>query len=243
MSEHDLLVESSGAKRWYGFAALPSHSTVSSPTSRPSARGAASRARCRASHAPRLFALRSRRIAAAAAGRAAARSSGAWRPRSSRSWRKCPTSRRYAPLRSIHGASCVSLGGTCIPTPERADDRPSQTDLLNVWKLFHVYHIETDEEGKKRTLREQLDYLEDKPSVRLSREQYESMIGLEQNRYRCAARHVSPPGFRPGAAAHDGARVHLRQGRARLPVQRCAARALHPASRRVVPASRPPDVS
>jgi len=54
-----------------------------------------------------------------------------------------------------------------------------QTDLLNVWKLFHMYHLEA-----RGTLKQQKEYLKDKTQVRLSRDEYESMIGLEQNRYR-----------------------------------------------------------
>ena len=54
-----------------------------------------------------------------------------------------------------------------------------QADLLNVWKIFHMYHLDA-----RGTQRQQAEYLAGKQSVRLSREQYESILGLEQNRYR-----------------------------------------------------------
>ena len=54
-----------------------------------------------------------------------------------------------------------------------------QADLLNVWRIFHMYHLDA-----RGTQRQQAEYLAGKQSVRLSREQYESILGLEQNRYR-----------------------------------------------------------
>lgn len=54
-----------------------------------------------------------------------------------------------------------------------------QTDLLNVWRIFHMYHLDA-----RGTQRQQEEYLAGKQSVRLSREEYESILGLHQNRYR-----------------------------------------------------------
>ena len=42
-----------------------------------------------------------------------------------------------------------------------------------------MYHLDA-----RGTQRQQAEYLAGKQSVRLSREQYESILGLEQNRYR-----------------------------------------------------------
>eukprot|EP01043_Picozoa_sp_COSAG02_P061775 COSAG02_NODE_8368_length_2596_cov_11.117741_1_plen_519_part_10 len=74
-----------------------------------------------------------------------------------------------------------------------------QTDLLNVWKLVHMYNIDRDERGKRRTFKQQLEYLASVPEVRLTRDQYESMIGLQQNRYRCPRTPLPHPPHPVGA--------------------------------------------
>ena len=55
----------------------------------------------------------------------------------------------------------------------------SKTDLMNVWTIFHLMHIEAVGGPKKQD-----KYLQGKDSVQLNRDQYESIRGLEQNRYR-----------------------------------------------------------
>lgn len=55
----------------------------------------------------------------------------------------------------------------------------SKTDILNVWKIFHLIHL-----NGKGNQRKQEAYIRSQTRLELTREEYESIVGLEQNRYR-----------------------------------------------------------
>eukprot|EP01043_Picozoa_sp_COSAG02_P046539 COSAG02_NODE_4362_length_5449_cov_17.248785_3_plen_1233_part_01 len=95
-----------------------------------------------------------------------------------------------------------------------------QVDLLNVWKLVHMYTIDRDGDGKRRTHQQQVEYLASVPEVRLSRKEYESMIGLQQNRYRCKLASTCPRRLRLRVPSLRSCQFCLPQGRARVPIQR-----------------------
>jgi hypothetical protein len=55
----------------------------------------------------------------------------------------------------------------------------SKTDLMNVWKIFHLIHINGIGNAKK-----QEQYIREQDILELDRDEYESIVGLAQNRYR-----------------------------------------------------------